>query len=399
MSTVSRIFLPALTVALATSACHRADSLPRENTAEVAVATIGSGHVDEPAHPGLLRRVKLSAEVVAAAKIATAKVTRESLAATLSLPGEVVSDPDRTARISSPVAGRLESVTFREGSVVKKGAVLAMVRVPELGNVRSAYTAATARSKAARANATRLQALLADRLTSEQSYRDAVAQADALEAEARSLGDQLTGLGAGTSGGSDFLLALRAPIEGTVLARDAIVGQPVTPDRTLGSLADLGRVWFLGRIFEKDLAALHVGALAEVQLNAYPDQRFDGAVEYVGQQIDPAARTLTARIGLANPDGLLRLGLFGTARVSRGGPASPPKLVVPRTALIEVAGKPVVFVRQPDGDFELHDVVPGEAALGKVEIVSGLRESEDVVVTGAFTLKSAVLRGTLAEDD
>jgi cobalt-zinc-cadmium efflux system membrane fusion protein len=85
--------------------------------------------------------------------------------------------------------------------------------------------------------------------------------------------------------------------------------------------------------------------------------------------------------------------------VSKGGPASPPKLVVPRTALIEVAGKQVVFVRQTDGDFELHDVVPGEAALGKVEIVSGLRENEDVVVEGAFTLKSAVLRGTLAEDD
>lgn len=395
----TRMSLRGAVLALALAGCHHGAEPHRENTAEVAVATIGSAHVDEPAHPGLPRRVKLSPEVVASARIATAKVTREALAATLSLPGEVVADPDRSAKISSPVAGRLESVTFREGAVVKKGAVLAMVRVPELGNVRSAYTAATARSKAARANATRLQALLADRLTSEQAYRDALAQADALEAEARSLGDQLTGLGAGTSGGSDFLLSLRAPIDGTVLARDAIVGQPVTPDRTLGSLADLGRVWFLGRIFEKDLASLHVGASAEVQLNAYAERRFDGTVEYMGQQVDPSARTLTARIGLANPDGLLRLGLFGTARVSKGGPASPPKLVVPRGALIEVAGKQVVFVRQPDGDFELHDVVPGDAALGKVEIVSGLRENEDVVVEGAFTLKSAVLRGTLAEED
>src|SRR4029079_3534301 len=111
-------------------------------------------------------------------------------------------------------------------------------------NVRSAHTAATAKAKAARSNASRLESLLADRLTSEQSYRDAVAQAEALEAEARSLGEQLAGLGAGPSGGAAFLLALRAPIDGIVLARDAVVGQPITPDKMLGSLADLSRVWF-----------------------------------------------------------------------------------------------------------------------------------------------------------
>jgi len=388
----------AVAVAMLAAACHRGGEAERKPD-EVAVAVIASGHVDEPAHPSLPRLVRLPADVVQNAGIKTAKVIRQALASTLSLPGEVVSDPDRSARISSPVAGRLETVTFREGGRVNRGDVLALVRVPELGNVRSAFTAATARAKAARSNAARLEALLADRLTSEQAYRDAVAQADALEAEARSLGEQLTGLGAGSTSGSAFLLALRAPTAGTVLSRDAIVGQPVTPDRTLGSIADLSSVWFLGRIFEKDLAELRVGAPSEVELNAFPDRHFSGQVEYIGQQIDPAVRTLTARIGLTNPDGLLRIGLFGTARVSKGPPNGEPRLVVPRTALIEVAGKMVVFVRHADGDYEQHDVVPGEASIGMVEIVSGLREGEDVVVEGAFTLKSAVLRSTLGEEE
>jgi cobalt-zinc-cadmium efflux system membrane fusion protein len=115
--------------------------------------------------------------------------------------------------------------------------------------------------------------------------------------------------------------------------------------------------------------------------------------------VDPAARTLVARVGLANDAGLLRIGLFGTARVAKGSATGEARLVVPRSALIEIAGKTVVFVRHPDGDFELHDVVIGEASIGVVEIVSGLRESEDVVVEGAFTLKSAVLRGTLGEEE
>jgi cobalt-zinc-cadmium efflux system membrane fusion protein len=382
----------------ASTACHRT---PDKDAGERApgASPVPSGHVDERAHAEIPRSVRLSPEVLASAKIATAKVTREALVATLSLPGEIVSDPDRSAKISSPVAGRIEQVSFREGSVVKRGDVLALVRVPELGNVRSAYAATTAKAKAARANASRLEALLAERLTSEQAFRDASAEAEALEAEAHSLKEQLAGLGVSASSGTAFLLSLRAPVNGTVLARDAVVGQPITADKTLGSIADLAEVWFLGRVFEKDLSELRIGASTEVDLNAYPDQHFAGQVAYIGQQVDQSARTLTARIVLQNPDSLLRVGLFGTARVAKGTSGGTPRLVVPRTALVEVAGKSVVFVKHPDGDFEMHDVVTGDSAPGKVEIVSGLREGEDVVTEGAFTLKSTVLRGALAGEE
>jgi cobalt-zinc-cadmium efflux system membrane fusion protein len=178
------------------------------------------------------------------------------------------------------------------------------------------------------------------------------------------------------------------------------VGQPVTAEQVLASIADLSEVWFLGRVFEKDLGKLTLGAKAEVRLNAYPDERFEGAVDMIGRQIDPGARTVLARIRLVNRKDLLRLGLFGEAGVAvAGAQGKAPTLVVPRSALVEVAGKTVVFVRQADGDFELHDVVLGEGALGKVQVISGLREAENVVVEGAFTLKSAVLKSTLAEDE
>jgi cobalt-zinc-cadmium efflux system membrane fusion protein len=113
---------------------------------------------------------------------------------------------------------------------------------------------------------------------------------------------------------------------------------------------------------------------------------------------------------------MLRIGLFGKARVvTKGERAGEPSLVVPRSALTDVAGKQVVFVHGsgeqfrrradsaptfiPSEEFELHEVTSGEGAAGKVRILSGLREGEEVVFSGAFTIKSVLLRGTLADQE
>lgn len=385
------------TLVIGLAACHRTPP-PEEKRATTSAVDAGE-HVDEREHEALPRRVRLTPEVIAAAKIRTAPATKEVLAPTLSLPGEIAADPDKSARVSSPVAGRLTRVAFKEGSVVKKGDVLGTVRVPELGKLRAAYAATGVKAGAARSNADRLQALAEKKLAGTQEALTAKAEADSLEAETRALDEQLRGMGTGTGGGGADLV-LRAPVSGVVIVRDAVVGQPVTAEQTIASIADLSEVWFLARVFEKDLGRLRPNAKADVQLNAYPKERFDGTVEYLGRQIDPIARTVTARIRLTNRDDVLRIGLFGTARVATGEPgAKAPVLVVPRDAVTEIAGKAAVFVKQTDGDFELHDVLLGEGALGKVEIVHGLRENEQVVVDGVFTLKSAVLKSTFGEEE
>ena len=69
---------------------------------------------------------------------------------------------------------------------------------------------------------------------------------------------------------------MTAPIAGVAIQRDAIVGQAITPDTMLATIADLSEVWFMGRVFEKDLGRLHLGARTEVRLNAFPNERFDG---------------------------------------------------------------------------------------------------------------------------
>jgi membrane fusion protein, heavy metal efflux system len=378
-------------------ACPQREAEPPERVA--APERVAQDHVDEPEHEALPTRLKLSDAVVRDAKIETQGVAREVLPITVALPGEIVADPDRSARLASPIAGRIEDVRFQEGSAVQKGDVLAIIRVPDLGRLRSEQAGALAKAKAARTNARRLEELLAQRLTSEQTYLDALANAEALEVEARAAGEQVSALGLGGTRASPSALTLRAPVSGVVVSRNAVVGQPITPAEVLCEIVDLSEVWFLGRVFEKDLGRLKTNAAAEVQLNAYPKERFAGRVEYIGRQVDAVARTVTARVRLSDRDDLLRVGLFGTAYVSSGDSATEATLIVPRSALTEVAGKQVVFVRHPDGDFELHELVVGASAAGKVQVLSGLREGEQVVVEGVFTLKSAVLKSTFAEDE
>jgi len=357
-------------------------------------------HADEGEHEDLPRRVRLDPEVVKAAQIETTPVVREVLVSTLDLPGEITSDPDKTAKVSALLPGRIESVHFKEGETVQKGALLILLQVPELGKAKAAYTATLAKASAARANADRLRALADKRLAANQEVLTATAEAEALEAEAAAAGEQLGALGTGHKGSAGSMLALRAPKSGLIVSRDAVVGQPVAAEQMLATIADLSEVWFLGSVFEKNLAQVRLGELAEIQLNAYPEARFSGAVEYLSRQIDPVARTVTARIRLTNRDDLLRLGLFGVARVATSEPSKrAAALVVPRSAVTEIGQKPVVFVRQSDGDFDLHEVVLGGSGLGKVEVQSGLREGEQVVKSGVFTLKSAVLKSTFGEGD
>lgn len=356
-------------------------------------------HGGEAEHDELPKVVKLDPEPRARAGIRSEPAKKETLAKTLTLSGEVVADPDRTAKVSSPVAGRLERVAMREGALVKKGDVLAELRVPDLGRARGALLSATAKAKAARANEARLKGLFESKMTSEQSYLDAKAEADARDAESRALAVELSGLGAG-GGEGGVLLALRAPVAGSVVARDAVVGQPVAPDQVLGQITDLAQVWFLGRVFEQDLSSLTVGAKADVVLNAFPRTTVPGVVEAIGQKVDPGARTVIARIRLDNPTGNLRLGLFGKGLVAIPElAAAEPVLVVARSAVVDVAGKSVVFVEDSPGSYTRHDVTLGLSAPGKVQVLGGLREGEAVVVAGVFTLKSVLLKGSMAEDD
>ena len=166
------------------------------------------------------------------------------------------------------------------------------------------------------------------------------------------------------------------------------------------TIVSLDRAWFIACIFEHMLPRVCVGAAAEVVLNASLDHPFQGTVEYLAPKVDQEAQTVVARIPIDNREDILRIGLFGSAKIAAADPdaKSAPVLVVPRDALIEVAGKTAVFVRGQGGVFEMHEVLLGTAGPSVVEVLQGLHEGELIVTHGAWTLKSVLLKGTFGED-
>jgi membrane fusion protein, heavy metal efflux system len=356
-----------------------------------------------PSHPTARNHVHVAANVQADARLRTERVAREVIGASVELAGEIVSDPDHTARVSSPVAGRLEQIRFGEGALVKRGETLAVLRVPDLGRIRGALGAAQAKAAAARADAIRLKGLAEKRLATEQAYLDAEAGAAALEAEAAALRDQLSAMGVAAEGGSGHQLVLRAPISGVVVSRDAVVGQPLPSDQTIATLADLSRVWFVGQVFERDIAWVEVGTPAHVRLSALSGRLFEGRVEIVGSALDPGSRSARVRIPLDNADGATRIAMTGVARVSSVGVAnaldagSRALPSAPRTAITDLGGRRVVFVRKGPEEFEARDVEAEASAGDRVGFTRGLDEGDEVVVDGVFLLKSIALKSTFAE--
>ncbi len=359
-------------------------------------------HKDESEHAALPSRIRLAPSVVAAAKIRTHKALVKALPLTLEVPGEIGADPDRSARIAARVPGRISAVYFKEGTQVQSGALLAVIESAELARTAATYSAAFSRGQAAQRNAARIESLFGSGLAANQELLDAKAHASSLFAEAQAARRALLAIGISeaqlASTGAHF--ELRAPFAGYTLSRNAILGQTVSAEHILCDLIDFEKAYFIGRLYEKNLAQVHVGQLAEVRLNAYPDIVFLGSVETVGKQLDPTARTVVTRIAVTNKADLLKAGLFGKARVTLGNQTTQPRaLVVSLSAVTRIADRDVVFVRQPDDDFEVHPVTLGPSGSGEVSVLSGLREGEEVVTEGLYTIKGAILKSTFAEEE
>jgi len=142
----------------------------------------------------------------------------------------------------------------------------------------------------------------------------------------------------------------------------------------------------LADVFEMDAPWVVAGQEATVELDYLPGQIQDAKVDFVYPTLDKKTRTLQVRLRLPNPDVVLKPGMFATVRIHTF-PAGT-TLTVPSEAVIHSGERNVAFVWKGKGRFEPRDVKLGVLGDDRYQVLSGLKEGEQVVVSGQFLLDS-----------
>lgn len=340
--------------------------------------------------------VELSPEAVARIGLRTVPVSLRPLAGRQATTGKVGFDETRLAHVGARVSGRLVRVEAGLGDRLDEGAVLAVVDSVELGQARADYLRARARHEVAEKRLERARSLHADRIVSEAEVLEAEAEAREVAADLAASRETLALLGLANDeidklswgDASASLVAVRAPFAGWVIAKEATRGELVAPEKTLFTVADLGEVWLWIDVYERQLRSVRLGDRVEARFDAWPGDTFTGELAYLADELDPASRTIRARVDLPNPQRRLKPGMFARVLLSADGEDGQQVLAVSREAVQRQGDSAVVFVKTGERRFERRPVELGQATDQWVEILSGLTAGEEVVTVGAFLLKS-----------
>jgi Cu(I)/Ag(I) efflux system membrane fusion protein len=324
----------------------------------------GSGDV-----PGL-EPVQITPERIQMIGVRLAVVTRARLGAELDLVGFVVPDESRMRRVQIRVAGWVQQLHVSStGAPVAAGDPLLSIYSPELYQSEREFLIELAArdtpggpghghegSLPASRERLRLLGVPDEEIRRVESEREATTR-----------------------------LTLRSPVTGTVLERGVSEGQYVGADTPLFTVVDLSRVWVLADLYELDLERVRVGDRARFTADALPQRPFEGTVRFIYPTVSAETRTIKARLELANPNGLLRPGLYGRVRVES---QARPTLVVPSEAVVHTGQHDYVFLARAGGMFEPRLVTVGHEGGDRVEVLSGLAAGDTVVSSASFLIDS-----------
>lgn len=409
--------------------------------------------------PGEAEEVKLSAEALASAGIEIEGVTQRPAVALLKVTGTVETNQQQTQQASALVSGRVERVNVGQGDRVRAGAVLAIISSPEVaemhGKLREAETRlrlaertlqrvqraenrvaviqAKVRLDEAEATLRRTRRLIElgagagkDLIAAEAAYKTAKADYDyqnnisvnreVQEAQAavetarvdvnhmrqslQTLGDPIASKERDDHTTDISLVALRAPVSGTVIERAVNAGAGIQSGTPLFTIANISSVWVIANVPEAQVGRISVGTPAEVRSAALGESAMAGRVNYIDPRLNEETRTARVRIEMANPGERLKTGMFVEVGFQAGtGATTEHDLVVPSAAVQRIENRSVVFIPKDDepGAFEMREVELGGETEAYHRVISGLKPGEKVVTKGSFVLKTQKLKGEMGE--
>jgi RND family efflux transporter MFP subunit len=328
----------------------------------------------------------------------TAVVTQQSVRESVAIPARIAARAGGSAELVSPIDGRLSFVLDTPlGGRVSKGQELARVSplppspgdLPQLERARSEAQSAVAFAARDRERAERLTtagAAPAKRLdearTAEEQARSRLTAAEASIA-------QFNAARAGNASSPGSAFVVRAPITGVLAARDATSGANVRAGAALFTIVDAARVQIAGQAPEAYASRVRAVQHAEIEIPGEPERMAAGPLLSLGRVLDPESRTLPVLFAFDNTTAALPVGQAVVLHLLMG--ASTPAPAVPASAIVDDAGRPIVFVQREGETFERRAVTLGSRAGDLVQVVEGVEPGERVVSKGAYLVRLASL--------
>ncbi|MBX9650401.1 MAG: efflux RND transporter periplasmic adaptor subunit [Xanthobacteraceae bacterium] len=341
-------------------------------------------------------RIDLDESQIHDAGIALARVAGGALKRHFLAPGSLVPDADHIGRVSVRVLATVAELRKRLGDSVDKGEIVAVIESREVADAKSEYLAARLTNDLQQTLYGRQKTLAENRTVSENEFLRTRLTANDAQIKLDGSRQKLFALGLSESEIADLpnqpqetlhKQFLRAPISGRVSERRVDLGGLIGregQESELFVIVNLDDVWVDLAVSPEDIASVREGGPITVRAIGTADEA-PAQVIFVSPLLDRETRNARVIATMPNADHRWKPGTFITAEVPLE--SAPSKLLVPRTALQTIKGKPTLFVRDAGG-FEARQVRTGREDDDDVEILSGIAAGETVAVANSFTLKA-----------
>ncbi len=313
-------------------------------------------------------------------KFQLADVVEHVSTSQLVVTASVTPDISRTVPVVSIAAGRVVEIKARLGDTVKKGQVLLKVQSADISGAFSDYQKAIADEKLSKTQLERAKLLYDKGAISLNDYQVAQDTEDKAQVDVRTSAEKIHVLGNTNLDKPSGVVDIHAPISGVITDQQVTnaAGLQGLSSPNPFTISDLSRVWIICDVYENDLPTVRLGDKADVHLNAYPGQTFTGTIGNVSPVLDPNLRTAKVRIEVPNPNGVMRVGMFGSATFH--GQKKQKFSAVPATAILHLHDHDWVYQPAGGNKFRRVQVQSGDMLAGGMQILlSGVTPGQRIV--------------------
>jgi cobalt-zinc-cadmium efflux system membrane fusion protein len=320
-------------------------------------------------------------------------VEKTKLSRLLRLTGNATYNAFKTTPVFSAIGGPVHEILVAPGETVHAGQPLLTVNSPDYSAARSAYIKAHTAFFLADKIYNRAQDLYSHGAIAESDLQQAESARTQAQADMQSSEDTLRALGLNDPEAvvknppkMTSQIPVIAPVGGEVVERLVGPGQLLLAGATqIFTISDMNTVWVLVNVYQGDMAYVHPGDSVDITTDSYPDV-FHGKISYIAPALDPATRTLQARIVTNNPGKKLKKDMYVTAAVQAG--AIRDALTIPDAAVLrDTENQPFVYVQSGSNQFARRLVKVGDSQGGRTHVTDGLKEGERVVGDGSLFLQ------------